>query len=793
MSSTVDFGIDLGTTNSVLARMTPKGVEIVPIRRQNYLPSAVAVDKRGDLKVGADAINPQFAVARAFKRLMGTENKVELDDAKEWTPEELSAEVLKNLKAAAKLKTDEELTDVVVTIPAMFTQPQCEATIEAAKLAGLNVVALLQEPIAAASAYLSETAKEGRYLVYDLGGGTFDVSLVRLQDGEMTVLDHGGDNYLGGADFDRAVFEWVLGKVENPSALRPNRVREQVLALCEEARISLSDEETATIYLDDFEAVPAKLELTRPVLEGLIADLVDRTVAVAMDRIRNGGIKPSDLVSILLVGGPTQMPYLRRALRDAFGTEVDISEDPMTVVAKGAAIHASTILRRTDAQAKVADAVDLQLIYDPVSSDTETLVAGRVTSPVGFQGEVRLSSSRGDWETGWVRLTNGAFGIEVSLPASGSAEYEVQVRDASGTLVPCQPDRIAMRLGIRAAQPVAPYNYSVVLEGGESLGVLIPAGTPLPASGSQEFRLGRPVRTDTTDKVPIHFVEGLSTFPEENIKAGMLELSGAQLRRTLREDERIEVRLQISEKREIRAVVHIPRLDEEYVVRMQAIQDAADYGDLSRRLLDTRLELEGIDRLVEPKDEDMIIRIAGQLDRIEGDLEERVQFDEVGEAERVHKQLCDTQALLRPLLTHYGVRARYSQVLDFIDETAGLAQAFEEPIVEARVRELRGNAEHAFELGDKKALDGVHQQVSDIFWPMYLHTSECWENLSAFLRSRADGTRNPIAFLEHVRAMERAAAVRDIEGARIGAAHAFEYLPPHQRGGGRFADAVLRS
>ena len=173
MGGTVEFGIDLGTTNSAISRMTPKGAEIVPIRRLNYIPSAVAIDKRGDIKVGADALDPHMQGARWFKRLMGTTNSTQLADGQLWTPERLSSEVLKALKAAVKLKTNEDMEDVVITVPAMFTQPQCAATNEAARLAGLNAVALLQEPIAAATACLSENPVDGYHLVYDLGGGTF--------------------------------------------------------------------------------------------------------------------------------------------------------------------------------------------------------------------------------------------------------------------------------------------------------------------------------------------------------------------------------------------------------------------------------------------------------------------------------------------------------------------------------------------------------------------------------------------------------------------------------------------
>ncbi|MFN7611052.1 MAG: Hsp70 family protein, partial [bacterium] len=149
MSKTVEWGIDLGTTNSAIARMTQKGPEIIQVNRQNYIPSAVAFDKRGDIKVGNDALNLHLSSARGFKRLMGTQQMLALGE-EQWSPERLSAEILKALRAAAYRRTNEEIEDVVITVPAMFLQPQCAATLEAAKLAGLNAVVLLQEPIAAA-------------------------------------------------------------------------------------------------------------------------------------------------------------------------------------------------------------------------------------------------------------------------------------------------------------------------------------------------------------------------------------------------------------------------------------------------------------------------------------------------------------------------------------------------------------------------------------------------------------------------------------------------------------------
>jgi molecular chaperone DnaK len=336
MSNTVDYGIDLGTTNSAIARMTPKGPQIIPVRSQNYIPSVVAVDKRGALKVGKDALNvPELNPARLFKRLMGTKNTISLLDGQGWSPERLSSEILKALKAAAKLKTDEDIADVVITVPAMFTQPQCAATNEAAHIAGLNAVALLQEPIAAATACLSDDPVDGYYLVYDLGGGTFDVSLIRLQDREMNVVEHGGNNYLGGADFDRSVYNWVLNQINRKGGdtdqFRQDANKYRLMACCEEARIELSDASSTNIYLEEFDLPIAKIEFTRENLEDIVAEFVTQTIATTKDRVNTlpNGLK--DVRAVLLVGGPTQMPYIRKRLQEELAIPINLEQDPMTV------------------------------------------------------------------------------------------------------------------------------------------------------------------------------------------------------------------------------------------------------------------------------------------------------------------------------------------------------------------------------------------------------------------------------------------------------------------------------
>ncbi|MEM4408356.1 MAG: Hsp70 family protein, partial [Candidatus Caldarchaeum sp.] len=412
---TVDYGIDLGTTNSAIARMEKKGPKIVKSRYQSdTVPSAVAVGPHGEVLVGEDALkDARLMPARQFKRLMGTNRKIRMADGSEWDPVSLSAEVLKELKASVKRRYDEDLTHVVITVPAMFQQPQCEATYQAARKAGLEAVALLQEPIAAAIAYLNDEPAEGYYLVYDLGGGTFDVSIVKVHSGEMHVVAHGGDNFLGGADFDKRILEWVIQQIEigygHYPQLNSPTGRWVLMKECELAKIRLTDEERTSIDLSYFDLPIAKIDISRQILNDLVEDLVEKTIFHAKMRLDESRLSPNDINAVLLVGGPTQMPYIRQQIREQLGIETRL-EDPMTIVALGAAIHASTILMpsRPRQHRKDETSVSLDIHYEPVSPDLECTVSGRVVSPAGFAGEIRFSRSTGDWDTGWVRLQNGA-------------------------------------------------------------------------------------------------------------------------------------------------------------------------------------------------------------------------------------------------------------------------------------------------------------------------------------------------------------------------------------------------
>lgn len=795
--NSVDYGIDLGTTNSAIARMTAKGVEVVTVGRLNYIPSAVATTKRGDLKVGADAILGDFEpVARWFKRLMGTRNELVLLDGTSWSPEKLSSEILKALKGSVKSKKNEDLVDVVITVPAMFTQPQCAATNQAAQLAGLNAITLLQEPIAAATAYLSANPKEGNYLIYDLGGGTFDVSLISVRDGEMNVLDHGGNNYLGGSDFDRRVFDWAVSQIEkkggNSGRFDSGADRFGLMSACEEARILLSDQDQASIYLDKFDLPIAKLELTRDRLEDLLDDLITSTIEIAKDRLVSRKLKASDIESVLLVGGPTQMPIVRSRIENEIGIRPNYDEDPMLVVAKGAAIHASALLieKKIRTTSVSPGQAQMRLVYDPVSPDEVATVAGKVESPADFRGEIQLSAASGEWATGWRPLVGGAFNLDVTL-SNNTTEFLVHLRNFNGNLVDCEPDRFTIRLGLRSARPIAPYNYGVVGEKGTKTHFIIKKGTPLPASGSEDFVLTKTVIAGSPDQVRIVFVEGLSTAPDENITVGECLITGADLKRTLKEGEKLEIRIRMDESRLLIAKVYIPLLDKEYSVDLHTFDDAPNAEDLAAALEQTRIALADIENLVDNEEREILMRVGRHLEKLEA-LQERVQAGEMGEAERVHKELSDTHAALRPLRDRYGLKAKHARVSIKIDAAEALCKQFNDSMGAAKLSDMRTDADKFLRLEDESSLQLIWSRANDIYWEHYGKTRDCWEYQVKWMRDVAPRSSDPLTFYELVRRAEKALSQDDYEGVRLQAIRAWDFLPDPERARNRYGDSVLR-
>jgi len=348
------IGIDLGTTNSEVAIVEQGKVRVISDAGKKILPSFVGIDDNGDILVGETARN-QYLVypertVKSIKRLMGQDTHVVLAE-QSYTPQEISAIILKRLKSIAEQYLGQAVSKAVITVPAYFSDAQRQATREAGEIAGLEVVRMINEPTAAALAYGANQAEGKRMLVYDLGGGTFDVSVVNSQDGVVEVLSSHGDNHLGGDDFDQQIIEHLLDHLQttyNVDARSHSKAMARITRAAENAKFLLSDQPFAQIeeeYLLEHEgsAIHLSLELSRMEYEAMIEDYINATLDAVHIALKGAKLKTADIDEILLVGGSTRTPCIRERMVNEFGFEPHGEVDPDLCVAMGAAIQAAMI------------------------------------------------------------------------------------------------------------------------------------------------------------------------------------------------------------------------------------------------------------------------------------------------------------------------------------------------------------------------------------------------------------------------------------------------------------------
>lgn len=371
------IGIDLGTTNSVVAVM--EGGEPVVVTNQEgsrLTPSVVGFAKNGERLVGQLAkrqavSNPERTIS-SIKRHMGSDYKVKIDD-KEYTPQEISAMVLQKLKADAEAYLGETVTQAVITVPAYFTDSQRQATKDAGAIAGLDVLRIINEPTAAALAYGVDKDEEGKVLVFDLGGGTFDVSILELGDGVFEVKATSGNNHLGGDDFDQRIMNWMIEEFKKDTGidLSQDKMADQRLKeAAEKAKIELSGVMSTNINLPFITADATgpkhlDLTLTRAKFEELTHDLVEATIEPTRKALADSGLSVGEIDKILLVGGSSRIPAVQEAIKRVLGKEPTKNVNPDECVAVGAAIQGGVL---------VGEVKDVLLLdVTPLSLGIETL------------------------------------------------------------------------------------------------------------------------------------------------------------------------------------------------------------------------------------------------------------------------------------------------------------------------------------------------------------------------------------------------------------------------------------
>ncbi len=632
MQKFYDCGIDLGTTNSCLAIPDDDhGFEIIDNQadRMSVTPSAVLINGKGRMLIGQRAYNSQKVedLAIQFKRQMGLSKKIPFVSAGvEKMPEELSSEILKQLRNDAETRLNRVVENVVITVPAAFKTLQSEATNKAGKMAGFKNIILLQEPIAAAVAYGAKPdSKDKHWMVFDYGGGTLDVAIISTLNNRLTVENSEGDNYFGGSDIDRVLFrEIVLKKLKeagykvdelfNESTSTGQSMARKVQLDCENCKIELSNRDSAVLEIfdiddDNGEPIEFECEITRTELEALISDTVERSIVIAKKALEGAGIQANQLDKILLVGGSTFIPLVRQRLAEEFGVELDSSLNPMTVVAAGAAIYASTsvIDVEEDVEPTSANNAIISLTYDPISSEEMVNVIGKVTNIHDLSiSKVKIDCSLSEdftgvcWTSGWIELLDqhtGIFDVDVLLQKGALNHFRVSACDRTGSEIVVENPHFDIKHNetvLKMSAPPATMSIGVQIRdpktGYDVLYHVIKKNSPLPAQDDRTFKLSRDIDPARSDCITIKIWEGENTQnPEANFPAGAITVQSSAMDRMIPKGTEVELTIVADENRNIRVSGYIPDFD--FIIPEETLRAEAKV-DLEERMdaVDTKIK-----------------------------------------------------------------------------------------------------------------------------------------------------------------------------------------------------------
>lgn len=595
MGSSLKYGIDLGTTNSAIAGFNKGQVQIFrnPLNQKDTLPSVIAF-RQERILVGEKALEymqrDPLQVVGSFKRKMGTAETYNIPSRPEvLTPVELSSYVLRELKQF--IPAGESLDAAVITIPASFDTAQAQATLEAAKLAGIHQAELLQEPIAASLAYANaghdEEFIQGKWLVYDLGGGTYDVALVEIEDGEMKVRDHEGNNFLGGTDIDRDIVEQVLipameesGKFENlKTQMRSDKGKYQhlyqiLLYKAEEAKIQLTTRGVAEIEFqtEDKNGQPYDgfVLLKRKQLDKIVEPYFKQTMENILQLLGRNHLSSTDLRYVLLVGGSTYLAYIREQLAEQLGVKVNTQIDPTTAVAVGAAYYAGTQLKELSIQAPegAESSIQVKLAYQKNTQEEEEFFIAR------FSGKIdglsyRITREDGGFDTGW-RIVSEEIQEELPLVKGEYNLFQLQIVDAQSNLVEVAIPEIGIMQGQYQVlgQPL-PHDICLEIDDPDNertaLELVFEKNALLPLQKTIVKQVSRTIAKGSDERLLINILEGPgNASPAANQLIGQICVSGKDLERDLIQSSDVEIKLEMSASRELRVAAYLMMSDQEF-------------------------------------------------------------------------------------------------------------------------------------------------------------------------------------------------------------------------------------
>lgn len=749
-------GIDLGTTNSAIATWDGSTLKLWKSPEQNDVtPSAIYFDRRGRY-VGKRAYDlvPQdrSKSATLFKRLMGTSTPINVIGQDPLTPEWCSAEILKTLFAYLPEEVRSQVQGTVITVPAAFNQMQKDATLQAAEMAGIGAVTLMQEPVAAVMSVMRARSSNGTFIIYDLGGGTLDVAIAEGLDGRVSLQAHGGIEMCGGRDWDRAIVAnivrpWLENSFDLPEDSPTNPAYRKLFAkldwAAEKAKIELSSRGEAIISLSEVEVgvqdqngadIYLDIPLSKEQLDKLIEDKLKDSIEAVRETMVKAQLSSQDVDRVVFVGGPTQYKTVRDKVAFELGLPGALDVNPMTAVAEGAAIFAESVdwgsqrkgRKATRGSVSAGSSLALSFNYIARTPDIKSKLVVKAQGAVAAGSEFQVDSLETGWSSGRQSLRDGAS-VELTLSRLGENEFKVFVFDPSGAPVALENDRITISRTAAAVDSI-PASHSIGIASLEKAGGrpvmswLVRSGDPLPKKGVMKFLAGESIKAGSQNSLDFKIWEGEISSPvDDNRWVGSLKITGGELEQgVIPKGAELICEFEVSDSGNVTLEVTVPSVGGLFKTghNLYSRQDSGiDYSAAGQRVHEeAERQLSRLDEIAEKVDDPQIDRAREKLDQalqVSGDdanpEQSKEAMDRVQDAKRLIAKV--REANLKTIR-----QMELENVVDFFDEHVRMHA---KPSEETQFDNAARSARRAIESNDssfENYLDDLRGKNFEILW-----------------------------------------------------------------------------
>lgn len=749
-------GIDLGTTNSAIATWDGSTLKLWKSPEQNDVtPSAIYFDRRGRY-VGKRAYDlvPQdrSKSATLFKRLMGTTTPINISGQEPVTPEWCSAEILKTLFAYLPEEVRSQVQGTVITVPAAFNQMQKDATLQAAEMAGIGAVTLMQEPVAAVMSVMRARSSNGTFIIYDLGGGTLDVAIAEGLDGRVSLQAHGGIEMCGGRDWDRAIVAnivrpWLEKNFDLPEDATANPAYRKLFAkldwAAEKAKIELSSRGEAIISLSEVEVgvqdqsgadIYLDISLSKEQLDKLIEDKLKDSIESVRETMTKAQLSSQDVDRVVFVGGPTQYKTVRDKVAFELGLPGALDVNPMTAVAEGAAIFAESVDWGSQRKGRKASrgtvaagsALALSFNYIARTPDIKSKLVVKAQGTVAAGSEFQVDSLGTGWSSGRQALKDGAS-VELTLSKLGENEFKVFVFDPGGAPVALENDRVTIARTAATIDSI-PASHSIgiaslVKAGGQPvMSWLVRAGDPLPKKGSMKFLAGEAIKAGSQNSLDFKIWEGEIASPViDNRWVGSLKIPGTELEQgVIAKGAELICEYEVSDSGNVTLEVTVPSVGGSFKTghNLYSRQESGiDYSAVGQRVHEeAERQLSRLDEFSEKVDDPQIERAREKLDQAlaasaeDGNPEQSKEaMDRVQDAKKLIAKI--REANLKTIR-----QVELDNVVDFFDEHV---RQHAKPSEETQFDNAVRSAKRAIEINDssfENYVDDLRGKNFDILW-----------------------------------------------------------------------------